>query len=85
MQHYHTKQFGTQLNEMDNKLDVPERFLGHISTDLNTMENKKTTYNCLKFNNKNGRKITMFLVKSGQWGGLFSNHIQHNSSEVLLI
>ena len=52
MQHYHTKQFGTQLNEMDNKLDVPERFLGHISTDLNTMENKKTTYNCLKFNNK---------------------------------
>ena len=55
MQHYHTKQFGTQLNEMDNKLDVPERFLGHISTDLNTMENKKD--NLGTTNDKNTQEL----------------------------
>ena len=47
------KHFGTQLNEMDNKLDVLERFRGHILTDLNTMKNRETSYNCLSFNNKN--------------------------------
>ena len=51
------KHFGTQLNEMDNKLDVLERFRGHILTDLNTMKNRKTTYNCLSFNNKNEGRL----------------------------